>query len=121
MITDAQKTLTDPQAKFEDYAQISTQLADSISNAQQKLHPVQAETSPQIESLNRLMEMAQQTRQNVDDKSDLWKEFIRRLHEINELHDEARKPLTSVQESGRKPASEAQKAVEFLNVSNLVI
>jgi hypothetical protein len=114
LITDTQKVLTDPETKPEDYNQISTQLATSISETQQKFQ--NAQSDPQIENLTKLVEMAQTAKKATDEKSDLWKEFTRRLNEINELHDEARKPLTSVTETGRKPAKEVQNIVEFLNV-----
>lgn len=90
----------------------------SIENAQKLSEPISAteQQNPQLINLNRLIEMAYETKKNVNEKADLWKKFIKLRDEISALHDEARKTLDSIAQSGRKPVNDAQQLVEFLEV-----
>jgi hypothetical protein len=116
LINDAQQVLTDPQAKSDNYNQISTQLANSITEAQQKFQPLLDSNSEQFSELNRLIEMARISQKNLEDMDNNLKAFLAQRDVVNELLDVENEKLNAISDRDLRPVDDAQNDIEELKV-----
>jgi hypothetical protein len=113
LITDAQKVLTNPQVKPEDFDNFSTQLTTKIEAAQNV-------ASPEDPQLSRLVELAHQAQQGLAEKSDLWKKFMALHKEVLDKQDKVYAPLDDLQKKGLQPVDSAQNIIDSLKVNPFV-
>jgi hypothetical protein len=113
LINQAQSVLQSPTAKPEEFSDYSSRLLESIESAS-------GMNQPDVENLNRLIEMAHQARDSANEKADLWKKFRELRDKINEQQDTARASLEEVHNKEKRSAENAIADIDLLNVSIFV-
>ncbi|KAI6207377.1 hypothetical protein M3Y96_00002700 [Aphelenchoides besseyi] len=113
-IEEAQKAISSPNVAPEDYEQRSIQLVEALQSAQ----PIQ-QSLPELNDLNRLLELAQSTRQAVDERADLWRLFREKRDQIGDKHETARQLYENVAKAGKRSPAQVRSDIESLQTASV--
>jgi DNA repair exonuclease SbcCD ATPase subunit len=121
LLNEAQNVLVNEKATPEEFDEYSARLLSSIEDAQKLAQPLQSTSdqppNPQLDKLNRLLEMATETRTAIDEKADLWRKFRKLCNEVGNRQDTVQQNYDNVRSEGLRPASDLQKSLSALEVS----
>lgn len=100
-----------------DMSEFSVRLEQAIKDAQPLLNA--RENYNQIAELNRLIEMARDSKKQLENTDNNLKAFLAQRDVVNEKIDEVNEKLTEIEQKGQREMEEAQRDVNELMVSFL--
>lgn len=99
--------------------EVSDRLDQVVSNVQPLLD---SNSNPeQVAELNRLVEMARKSRENLEDVDNNLKAFLAQRDVVNDLVDSANEELNAISDKELRPTGEAQNDIQELKVNTVYV